>query len=85
MAGPGDTPSKAANGPNSPGDKPSDKGKGKAIDAEEKKEPQLDKDGKPVEDEKVLPPGMRTVRPQAHGHFTDICDFRGAQRGRPKA
>ena len=36
---------------------PVDKGKSKAVDAEEKK----DKDGKPVKDEKVeLPPGMRS-------------------------
>jgi hypothetical protein len=38
-------------------EKPLDKGKGKAVDAEEKKEPKKDKDGKIIEDEKLLPPG----------------------------
>lgn len=63
MAGKEDAPSKAT-GPSSTEEKPLDKGKGKATDTEEKKEPQLDKDGKPVEDEKVLPPGTASVCPQ---------------------
>jgi hypothetical protein len=61
MAGKEDEPSKSTP---STEEKPLDKGKGKATDAEEKKEPQLDKDGKPIEDAKVLPPGTATVDPQ---------------------
>lgn len=63
MAGKENTPSKAT-GPSATETKPLDKGKGKVTDAEEKKEPTLDKDGKPVEDEKVLPPGMTTLFPK---------------------
>lgn len=56
MAGKEDEPS-SSSGPSKTEDKPLDKGKGKVIDAEEKKEPKLDANGKPIEDAKVLPPG----------------------------
>lgn len=71
MAGKENTPSKAT-GPSATEAKPLDKGKGKATDAEEKKEPILDKDGKPVEDEKVLPPGMATSPFANAGPFTNM-------------
>ena len=58
MPGKEDGPS-STNGPAKAEDKPVDKGKGKAVDAEEqKKEPKRDKDGKIIEDDKLLPPGM---------------------------
>jgi hypothetical protein len=68
MAGKEDEPNKST-GPSSTEEKPLDKGKGKATDAEEKKEPQLDKDGKPVEDAKVLPPGTANVDPQGEAVY----------------
>jgi hypothetical protein len=56
MPGKEDGPSGSSNAP-AADDKSLDKGKGKAVDAEEKKEPKKDKDGKIIEDEKLLPPG----------------------------
>jgi hypothetical protein len=60
MAGKEDEPS-SSSGPSKTEEKPLDKGKGKAIDPEEKKEPKRDEDGKIIEDAKVLPPG--TAKP----------------------
>lgn len=68
MAGKEDEPNKST-GPSSTEEKPLDKGKGKATDSEEKKEPQLDKDGKPVEDAKVLPPGTANVDLQGNAVY----------------
>jgi hypothetical protein len=64
MAGKEDEPNKST-GPSTTEEKPVDKGKGKATDAEEKKEPQLDKDGKIIEDAKVLPPGTGNHGPHS--------------------
>jgi hypothetical protein len=56
MPGKEDAPSGSSNAPAAE-EKPLDKGKAKVVDGEEKKEVKKDKDGKVIEDEKLLPPG----------------------------